>query len=151
HAETTAELMTQRLQLALIRSWIERPIAQAHISTLLHGKADEAHAGIAVVIFFASSDGSRETLLAVKTVARGDDHLASRVACQGRPERFLDRLGAGSCPEHLLQAPASRTTLQEFDQTPAGINLDGRHRVVRRHREGGEEPVANGPASGLLL
>src|SRR5439155_21409565 len=56
-AEPATELVVQLLQLALVRRGMKRPVAHAGVGTLLHGKTDEAHPGIAVVIGLAAGHG----------------------------------------------------------------------------------------------
>src|SRR5207245_7275803 len=58
YAELAAELVVQCLQLALVRSCMKRPVAHADVRALLHGKADEANAGVTVMVGLASGHSS---------------------------------------------------------------------------------------------
>ena len=56
----------------------------------------------------AAGHGAGQPLLAVKAVARGEDHVRARPAIHRGPEGFLNRLAAAGGPQHLLAARAAR-------------------------------------------
>ena len=123
HGQPPAELVQQGVQLAAVRRRVERPAALAHVGALGHREADEADARVAVVVGLAAGDGAGQALLAVEAVARGQDHVARPVARQGRPQRLLDRLGAGRGPQHLFQPLAAGPALQQSDQPARGLDF----------------------------
>src|SRR5262249_41608306 len=159
HTEPAAELLQECFQLAAVGSQVDRRIALADVAALLAREADEADARVAVMVGLAAGHGPGESLLAVKAVARGDDHLARGIPGEGGPERLLNRLRARRRPEDLFQALAARLAAQELDQPLARLDLDAGDRVVSGQRQGGKEctgvglagatlrlPVAGGPA-----
>src|SRR6516225_9013621 len=128
HIQAPTKPMPERFQFQTIGGWIERLTALADIRTFLHGKADEAHARVPVVIGFAAGDSAGQPFLAVKAVTCGNDHIPATIPCQGSPQSFLNRLGAGGGPEDLLQALSTRPALQQTRKSPASFafqNSDG--------------------------
>ena len=107
HAEASAELVEQGVQLPAIGGRVERPAAQADVGALGHREADEAHARVAVLVLLRAGHGAGQALLAVEAEARGDDDVPLLVASECGPQGFLDRFGAGGGPHHVLQALAT--------------------------------------------
>src|SRR5205814_955092 len=93
-----------------------------------------AHARIALGIGFTTGGRAGESLLAVETIAGGEDHRPRAILRHRSPKRLLNRFRAGSGPDDFLKAAAAAALAAEVDEVRCRLGFDRCDGVVSCQR-----------------